>query len=103
MRATLLVVTGVLNRLLRVHDGLAGGIEWIGIGVSTIGAVVIAANQVSLPSRDASRLARIPVLVLPCRDLQIYAASLGESQGGFLGDSSVGQVSRGILFSILRY
>lgn len=50
MRATLLVITGILNRLLRVHDGLAGRIEWVGIGVSTIGAIVIAANQVRISS-----------------------------------------------------
>lgn len=46
MRAMLLVVTALFNRLLRVRDGDAGRLEWAGIGVSTVGAVIIGANQV---------------------------------------------------------
>lgn len=46
MRAMLLVLTALLSRALRVRDGSAGGFEWAGIGISTLGATVIAANQV---------------------------------------------------------
>jgi drug/metabolite transporter (DMT)-like permease len=47
MRAMLLVLTALLSRALRVRDGSAGGFEWAGIGISTLGATVIAANQAS--------------------------------------------------------
>ena len=46
MRAALLVITALMGRLLRVRDGRAGGLEWLGIGVSTLGAAIIAGNQV---------------------------------------------------------
>ena len=58
MRAMLLVLTALLSRALRVRDGSAGGFEWAGIGISTLGATVIAANQAScgVAVRHASRL-----------------------------------------------
>ena len=47
MRGTLLLLTALLSRVLRVYDGGAGRDEWIGICVSTLGALGVGGSHIA--------------------------------------------------------
>lgn len=47
MRGTLLLLTALLSRMLRVFDGGAGRAEWLGICVSTVGALGVGGSHIA--------------------------------------------------------
>lgn len=47
MRGTLLLLTALMSRALRIFDGQAGRLEWAGIAVSTLGSIGVGAVHIA--------------------------------------------------------